>query len=575
MSRQANPRFLLGQFISCSGLLLASHCATCQIKAAPTSSTPTFQSKVRLVVVDVVVTSARGEPVSGLHKSDFKVMENGKPQQLIFFEEQKKVEHVRTSFPPMPANVFTNYPTEPPAGSVNVLLLDWLNTQPQDQSYVRDQVSKYLRNIPPGGTLAIFSLGSHLRMVQGFTTDAAVLRSAVSSGKEGATPQVSPLLPTAVGEAADQEMIELMTMNQAAPAAIEAARSELATSAASAIENRAVITMEAFQELTRYLSAIPARKNVIWFAASFPINVLPATDVAATLPAEFRQTANLLSASKVSIYPVSAEGLAPDATYNAEYEQAPSVAQENNRRAANQIAMQEIARDTGGRAFYNMNGLSDIVAKIVSDGESYYTLAYSPTNKKMDGSFRSIQVKLADNDYRLAYRRGYYAEELKAVKRGDRSLPEDPLLRLMSFGLPDFSQILYKVRVVKTAHGHSDSAHNEAQANASWTSYRVDFAVQPDDLNFETTSDGTHRAGVEVMLVAYDSKGRPLNLSTANRELSLPGNVFAEAERIGIQVHAEIEAPSDDIYLRTGVYDLGSGKAGTLEIPFGVKSSHR
>jgi hypothetical protein len=184
-------------------------------------------------------------------------------------------------------------------------------------------------------------------------------------------------------------------------------------------------------------------------------------------------------------------------------------------------------------------------------------------------------VKLRETGYRLAYRRGYFAEELKAVKGSERSLPEDPLLRLMSFGLPDFAQILYKVRVVKNVHGHSDSAHDEAEANASWTRYRVDFAIQPDDLRFETTSDGTHRAGVEVMLVAYDSKGRPLNLSAASRELSLPGNVFAEAERIGIQVHAEIEAPRDDIYLRTGVYDLGSGKAGTLQIPFGVKSADR
>jgi VWFA-related protein len=572
MPRRVGPlHSVLARICVCLALLLVSHSLNSQTQGTPDAISPTFHSKVRQVVVDVVVTSSRGEPVSGLHKDDFKVSENGKPQQLVFFEEQKMVQHVQTPLPSMPANVFTNYPAELPPGSVNVLLLDWLNTQPQDQSYVRDQVSKYLRNVPAGSTLAIFSLGSRLQMLQGFTTDASVLHSAVTSAERGATPQVSWLLPTAVGDAADQEMIALMTMNQAAPAAIEAAKAELATTSASAVENRAAITIEAFQELTRFLSAIPARKNVIWFAGSFPVNILPATDVLANLPAAFRQTADLLSASKVSIYPVSAEGLSPDATYNSEYEQGPSVAEENNRRAANQMAMEEIAKDTGGRAFYNMNGLSDVVSRIVSDGKRYYTLAYTPANRKMDGSFRSIQVKLSDPNYRLAYRRGYYAEELKAVKPRDRVLPEDPLLRLMSFGLPDVAQILYKVRVLKAADPESRSAHNEAEAKASWARYGVDFAIPPDDLSFETTSDGIHRATVEVMLVAYDRIGRPLNLSVASSEMSLPGNVFAEAQRIGIQVHREIDAPNGGIYLRTGVYDLGSGKAGTLGIPLGEK----
>jgi hypothetical protein len=54
----------------------------------------------------------------------------------------------------MPPHVFTNYPTLERANSVNVLLLDSLNTQPQDQAYVRGQLIEYLEHVPPGTHLA-------------------------------------------------------------------------------------------------------------------------------------------------------------------------------------------------------------------------------------------------------------------------------------------------------------------------------------------------------------------------------------------------------------------------------------
>src|SRR5579862_6587939 len=42
-------------------------------------SVPTFQSKVDVVLVDVVVTDSKDEPVTGLDKKDFEISEDGKP----------------------------------------------------------------------------------------------------------------------------------------------------------------------------------------------------------------------------------------------------------------------------------------------------------------------------------------------------------------------------------------------------------------------------------------------------------------------------------------------------------------
>jgi hypothetical protein len=52
-----------------------------------------------------------------------------------------------------------------------------------------------------------------------------------------------------------------------------------------------------------------------------------------------------------------------------------------------------------------------MLSRAISDGSRYYTLSYTPTNPKADGSFRRIQVKLRNGSYTVAYRRGYYATD--------------------------------------------------------------------------------------------------------------------------------------------------------------------
>ena len=126
-----------------------------------------------------------------------------------------------------------------------------------------------------------------------------------------------------------------------------------------------------------------------------------------------------------------------------------SIHDQNDARSSTQLSMVQLAQDTGGQAFFNVNGLTEAVAQAMNDGSHYYTLTYTPTNKDLDGKFRRIQVKLPKGDYKLSYRRGYYAEDPKArAVAADQKPTVDPLLPLVGFGMPDFSQILYKVRVL-------------------------------------------------------------------------------------------------------------------------------
>jgi VWFA-related protein len=278
-----------------------------------------IKSEVRIVLVDVVVTDINGRPVGGLRKEDFQVAEDGRPQTISFFEEHKGAAPTTISLPPMPANVFTNYPTVKSTDSVNVMLLDSLNTQALDQAYVRAQMTKYLQaaaSAPAGVRLAIFTLGSRLRMVRGFTGDSSGLLVALSDPKSGTDPKVMRELATPFQKGTDS----LMIGSQWSPAGRAAIKEFLDEEGSAQAGDRAWMTLQAFQQLARYLSSIPGRKNVMWVSGSFPISFFPTSDARGADDGQYRsdvrQTAELLIADQVAVYPILATGLATNTVYD-------------------------------------------------------------------------------------------------------------------------------------------------------------------------------------------------------------------------------------------------------------------
>src|SRR5579863_8463657 len=146
-------------------------------------NTPVFRTTTRQVLVDVVVDKRDGASVSALPKSDFSSGEDGKPQTIDFFEEHSasvSASVAQPAMPPLPPGAVTNVPTAPPSAALYIFLLDSLNTEPQDQVFVRQQILSFLHKLDPGTQVAVFTLGSSLRLLQGFTSDPAALLAAVS-----------------------------------------------------------------------------------------------------------------------------------------------------------------------------------------------------------------------------------------------------------------------------------------------------------------------------------------------------------------------------------------------------------
>ncbi|MDT5268170.1 MAG: hypothetical protein QOH49_356 [Acidobacteriota bacterium] len=79
-------------------------------------------------------------------------------------------------------------------------------------------------------------------------------------------------------------------------------------------------------------------------------------------------------------------------------------------------SMRKISERTGGRAYFprNEDDLRSAFAQIQEDLRSQYLIAYSPSNKTKDGSFRKVQIdmvnpELKKQQLRLTYRQGYFA----------------------------------------------------------------------------------------------------------------------------------------------------------------------
>ena len=75
--------------------------------------------------------------------------------------------------------------------------------------------------------------------------------------------------------------------------------------------------------------------------------------------------------------------------------------------------LKRISDETGGRVFKvsSKNTLHDVFVQLQDEMRSQYAISYSPTNNVRDGSFRRIEIRTENKDYKVQARKGYYATE--------------------------------------------------------------------------------------------------------------------------------------------------------------------
>ncbi|MGD0646948.1 MAG: VWA domain-containing protein [Acidobacteriaceae bacterium] len=573
----------------------------------PDAQSTILHTSTHLVVVDVSVQDRDGHPVHNLKPEDFHLSEGKVPQNIRHFEEHSALAPVPRGpqLPQLPPGTFTDYTPVTPNGTLNILLLDALNTPTTDQNFVRYELQQYVKHADPGTRIAIFGLANRLIMLQGFTSDPATLKDVV---EHKLIARASSLLNDPTGSGVNQDSpSDVVESTMAGPGASQLAANmqEFETDAANMqTQLRMQFTLDAFNTLAHYLASFPGRKNLIWFSGSFPLNILPDPSldnpfaVAHLNEDEYRETTNLLAKAQVAVYPIDARGLKVPPTYNAaasgrSYSSNPqkfSAALTNfySSQAAEHSTMDTLASETGGKAYFNTNDLASSVEQAMDAGANYYTLTYSPLNRKEDGSYREIRVDLngaATRDLQLSYRRGYYADDARSHDKDAESATTSEAAisshgqttayqrAAMSRGAPTPQDLLFKVRVLpaSTAIEKTVAPANRLDASVSPTGpfrrYAVDYVALPSELTLSLQPDGRREGAIEFLVYVFDVDGKLLNATGKTVSLNLTPTTYARLMKSAIECHLEISAPTGaETFLRVGVRDVPSNHFGVIEV---------
>jgi VWFA-related protein len=584
------------------------------VEGTPSTPSSVLQSNANLVLVDVVATD-RGTPVLNIPRDRFHIFENGKERPIVAFDLHRpnpdaasvkaQAAALQAQIASLPPHTYTNLPVYPDTGTINVLLLDALNTPMADQAEARRQMIDYMSNIPPGTPTAIFTLASHLQMIEGFTVDAAKLAGALKNKKASSSqsvlqePQNSSVQTQLEEEAAALED-DSQSPSIFAIESLEQFEDDLTT---FQTDLRMRMTLDAFDELARYLGGIPGRKNLIWFSGAFPITLDPDQNQtsyrnAETYADQIRKTDELLTAARVAVYPVDARGLMNMPTLAVDYQPSGNSMRVSNRgkvtpqslgqninsdetKFFNQNeeehqSMKTVAEETGGRAFFNTNDLKGAVGSAIESGDSFYTLAFVPRGK-LDGQYRRIKVEIEGSHYELAYRRGYYADssEKSSNHNPDVLSPEEAsLLR----GAPDSTQVIFAASVLPADDPEFDRLKKEKGAIGEMAStlkgplhrYIVQFTVEPDTLTFNSIPGGLRQARLEFVLMAYSADGNRVNYEDRGFQINLNPDRYAFTMKYGVRGMMALDLPPGQDSLRVAVIDLSNQHTGSLEVPLNV-----
>jgi VWFA-related protein len=583
------------------GLLAGLEAGAQALAGQADAAVPVIRTETNLVLVDVVV-DAKGAAVHGIDMKRFHLLEDGKERPLLSVDEHRPGDALGAGSaaqnsgpsPVLAEHVITNKPQYPSTAAVNVLLLDGLNTAVKDQARARQQMLDYLGTIAPGTPLAIFTLTSRLRLVQGFTTDPGALAAAMKSGK--ALPQPSIFSNGDLGSTPESAS---QGGSVAQPGLNIPGAGQLFTSDMAAMQTdmRVRTTMDSLRLLARYLDGIPGRKNLIWFSGSFPVSMDPekvSSDSfrgAADYRDELRKTSVVMNAARVAVYPVDARGLMTLPTSDMAYRpssggsqggQAMALAMARDNAAATSgliaehFAMEQLAADTGGRAFVNTGDFKGAVAEAVSHGSSYYTLAFAPVAKGDDGKFHSLKVKVDGGSFDLAYRHGYFTDDRdKANSPVQNGLMAEALLR----GAPPATEIVFDARVLgvddpllraDTGVGGGPQGELAQKITGPTKRYVVDLRLTEGSLAFAADAQGVRRALVELAVVAYDGDGERVNYFDKGMTLRLNPELYAAMGKSGIPLRVLLDLPAGDMHLRVAVRDVSAAKVGSLEVPLRV-----
>jgi VWFA-related protein len=504
-------RFLFAPLVLCFAVLAAQAQSQAQNRA---NQSYTIQANSRVVLTDVTVTDRYGNPVHGLPESTFRIFDNNKPQTIATFEEHAGTPAVKLMPAVAPGGIYSNdYLLQlPPV--LNVVIIDIANLGITEQMYLYYELTKFFNRQPVGQPLAIYlRAGDGCFLVQNFTSDRALLLAALHK----AIPRIPPT--------GREYLSDIDTLHQ----------------------------------IAEYLGQLSGRKNILWFSGGSTLYLRDDAEVFDN-SAQWRDLYDELERERIAVYPIDARGLT--------IRSGPAM-------WAQQGLMSDTAKATGGQAFFNNNGLTEIAGHVLSSDGSFYTLTYSPHDFRFDNKWHKVQVRLNEEGYELSYRRGYFAdgsaggaESREKTGTRTRLLPDGKKVQLPeTHSLP----IIFQARVLPVSNAGAASASQLAafKPNKGRIPFSIHYSL-PVAAFTPQTADGKSEVVFGVAVVVLNRDGRAVDKHAERVSMTLdqdvlrlhPGAPFGYDQRLNLK--------KDDDYLYLAVWDMTSGRLGTLQIPLQV-----
>ncbi len=392
---------------------------------------PLISVGTQLLQLDTVVVDKQGKPVDNLKKEDFELLEDKKPQEIAFFSLVRNGIPMGKTVPPTetagkPPQKDIEIPAEPRFFAV---VVDDIHINVANMVYLKKGLTDLVeKKISEGDSLLIVTTSGALGFLQQMTDDKRVMRAAVQklaprSRQTGALPGQARITPyqaqLIIRNDPDALQLGIQRYIRENPGITpDMARSQvesIARQIAQETENGTQITIETMRAALKALTGFRGRKSLFLASDGFFTD-----DFNGNGRDQVTRTIDSATRAGVTVYSISTAGLETvgmDAG-NSGMVDNPILANriESQGISAKLDAMREIAGRTGGFTVNNTNDIFGALQKTLSDNDIYYVLAYYP-DKKPDGKFHNIQIRVKTGNYTVRGRTGYLSPDEKAIQK--------------------------------------------------------------------------------------------------------------------------------------------------------------
>ena len=383
---------------------------------------------VRVINVDVVVTDRKGNPITGLTRDDFIVLENGRPQNVTNFYEVVTETGTGEGEPAAPA--IRTAPDEAPRQPEQpeqlrrkmIIFIDNLTLGPFTRNRVFESMKEFVsESLRPGDQAMIVTWNRSLKTRLNFTSDAVQIRQTLD-----AIAGESALGIHAISERrqAQDRIREARDYNEAVTTArtysqsiehdlrqtVAAINSLMGTLGGVEGKNVMLITSEGFpmqpgRDMFYYIDDV-AKEKTSWrrgspFLESMNFNSQRLID----------SVARAANANEITLYTLHAGGLVGYEQSSAENRTPISPTVQQAVISNSTDSMRLMADLTGGLATVGTNNFRGAFEKIQRDLSSYYSLGYRAGTERVDRQ-RSIEVKTKDPSYVTRSRRSFVEKSI-------------------------------------------------------------------------------------------------------------------------------------------------------------------